>query len=194
MEVVRAARSRGLEFTCGVTINHLTLNENDIGAYRTFFKIRPPLRSEDDRLALVAAVRDGTVDVIVSSHDPQGEDVKRLPFAEAADGAIGLETLFAAALRLHHSEEIPLLVLLKAMTSRPAELLGLETGQLKKGAPADLIVVDIDQPWMVDRDKLRSRSKNSPFDEGKMQGVVRLTMVDGRIVFQCPVQDHSSAL
>ncbi len=184
MDVVRAARARGVKFSCGVSINHLTLNENDIGAYRTFFKVRPPLRGEDDRQALIAAVHDGTVDVIVSSHDPQGDDVKRLPFAEAADGAIGLETLLAAALRLFHNDEIDLSVLLKAMTSRPAELLGLPAGQLKKDAPADLIVVDLDQPWVLNRQNLRSRSKNSPFDESKMQGLVLLTMVNGQRVYQ----------
>jgi len=184
MDVVRAARQRQLKFTCGVTINHLTLNENDIGAYRTFFKIRPPLRSESDRSALVAALQDGTVDVIVSSHDPQGADVKRLPFAEAADGATGLETLISAALRLFHNGEVDLTTLLRAMTSRPAELLGLEAGRLQKDAPADLIVVDIDQPWVVNRENLRSRSQNSPFDESKMQGLVLLTMVNGKSVYR----------
>ncbi len=186
MDVVRVARARGLKFTCGVTINHLTLNENDIGAYRTFFKIRPPLRSEDDRMALVAALEDGTIDVIVSSHDPQGADVKRLPFAEAEDGAIGLETLLSAGLRLFHSGEVGLVQLLRAMTCRPAELLGLKTGRLQKDAPADLIVVDLDLPWVVNRENLRSRSQNSPFDESKMQGFVLLTMVDGRIVYEYP--------
>jgi dihydroorotase len=186
MDVIRNARARGLKLTCGVSINHLTLNENDIGAYRTFFKVRPPLRSEDDRRALVDALIDGTIDVIVSSHDPQGADVKRLPFAEAADGAIGLETLLAAALRLYHSGDVDLSVLLRAMTCRPADLLGLPTGRLQKGAPADLIVVDIDQPWVVDRENLRARSKNSPFDEAKMQGRVLHTMVAGETVYQYP--------
>ncbi len=186
MEIVRAARARNLRFTCGATINHLTLNENDIGSYRTFFKVRPPLRAEDDRKALVAALSDGTIDVIVSSHDPQGADVKRLPFTEAADGAIGLETLLSAALRLYHSGEVDLMVLLRAMTVRPAELLGLRSGRLTEGAPADIIVADINQPWVVDRDVLRSRSKNSPFDESKMSGRVLHTMVAGQTVYQYP--------
>ena len=188
IDVVRQARARGLQLSCSASINHLTLNENDIGPYRTFFKIRPPLRSEDDRIALVQALASGDIDVIVSSHDPQGADVKRLPFMEAADGAIGLETLLSAALRLHHNDDVSLLVLLRAMTARPAELLGLPGGRLEKGAPADLIVVDLGQPWIVDRDQLRSRSKNSPFDESKMQGRVLYTMVEGNAVYDYQAQ------
>jgi dihydroorotase len=182
--VVRAAKARSLPVTCGVSINHLTLNENDIGPYRTFFRLKPPLRSEDDRAALVRALAAGEIDVIVSSHDPQDADTKRHPFAEAADGAIGLETLLAAALRLTHSGEIGLLPLLKAMTANPAKLLGLPSGRLEKGAPADLVLVDLDQPWVVDKAQIRARSKNSPFDESKMQGRVLLTMVAGKPVYQ----------
>ncbi len=183
LAVVRAAKARGLPVTCGVSINHLTLNENDIGSYRTFFRIKPPLRSEDDRAAMVAALAGGEIDVIVSSHDPQDADTKRRPFAEAADGAIGLETLLAAALRLYHSGDIGLLPLLGAMTVRPADLLGLPSGRLAKGAPADLILVDLDQPWVVDKAQLLARSKNSPFDESRMQGRVLLTMVAGAVVY-----------
>ena len=148
--------------TCGVSINHLTLNENDIGPYRTFFRLRPPLRAEEDRTAMVRGLAAGDIDVIVSSHDPQDADVKRHPFAEAADGAIGLETLLAAALRLYHNEEIGLLPLLKAMTSNPAKLLGLNSGRLEKEAPADLILIDLAQPWVVDKALIKARSKNSP--------------------------------
>lgn len=184
VDVIRQARARGLKISCGASINHLTLNENDIGPYRTFFKVRPPLRAEDDRVALVNALAGGDIDVIVSSHDPQGADVKRLPFMEAEDGAIGLETLLSAALRLHHNDDVALMVLLRAMTARPAELLGLPCGKLEKGAPADLIVVDLGQPWIVDRQQLHSRSKNSPFDESKMQGRVLYTMVEGNTVYQ----------
>ncbi|HEX6001470.1 MAG TPA: dihydroorotase [Hyphomicrobiaceae bacterium] len=183
LAVVRAAKARGLPVTCGVSINHLTLNENDIGSYRTFFRIKPPLRSEDDRAAMVAALAGGEIDVIVSSHDPQDADTKRRPFAEAADGAIGLETLLAAALRLYHSGDIGLIPLLRAMTVQPASLLGLPSGRLEKGAPADLIVVDLDQPWAVDKAQLLARSKNSPFDESRMQGRVLLTIVAGAIVY-----------
>jgi dihydroorotase len=184
LAVIRHAKERKLPVTCGVSINHLTLNENDIGPYRTFFKIRPPLRAEEDRVAMVRGLAGGDIDVIVSSHDPQDADVKRRPFAEAADGAIGLETLLAAALRLYHNGEIQLLPLLRAMTINPARLLGLPSGRLEKGAPADLLLFDPDVPWVVDREQLRSRSKNSPFDESKMQGRVLRTIVAGKGVYQ----------
>jgi dihydroorotase len=184
MAVIRAAKARKLPVTCGVSINHLTLNENDIGHYRTFFKLRPPLRSEDDRMSLVRALAAGEIDVIVSSHDPQDVEVKRQPFAEAADGAIGLETLLAAALRLNHNDDVPLLAILRAMTINPARLLGLPSGRIEKGAPADLVLVDPGQPWVVDKALIRARSKNSPFDESKMQGRVLLTMVAGRTVYR----------
>ncbi len=184
LEVIRGAKRRKLPVTCGVSINHLTLNENDIGSYRTFFKVRPPLRREEDRLAMVKGLAAGDIDIIVSSHDPQDADVKRRPFAEAADGAVGLETLLAAALRLYHSGELPLATVLKALTSNPARLLGLHTGRLVKGGIADLIVVDIDEPWVVNKDSLRSRSKNSPFDEARLQGRVLRTLVAGETVYQ----------
>jgi dihydroorotase len=184
LAVIRDAKARQLPVTCGVSINHLTFNENDIGPYRTFFKVRPPLRAEEDRVAMVRGLAHGDIDVIVSSHDPQDADVKRRPFAEAADGAIGLETLLAAALRLYHNDEIGLLPLLRAMTANPAKLLELPSGKLEKGAPADLVLFDLDVPWVVDRALLRARSKNSPFDEGKLQGRVLRTMVAGKTVYQ----------
>ena len=180
---IRTAKAKGLPVTCGVSINHLTLNERDIGPYRTFLKLRPPLRSEEDRMAMVQGLVTGDIDIVVSCHDPQDVDVKRHPFAEAADGAIGLETLLAAALRLYHSEDISLVALLRAMTINPAKLLNLPAGKLEKGAPADLIVVDLGQPWVVDKAKLRSRSRNSPFDETKMQGRVLRTLVAGETVY-----------
>lgn len=186
LDIIRAAKAQKHPVTCGVSINHLTLNENDIGPYRTFFKLRPPLRGEDDRAALVRGLAAGDIDVIVSSHDPQDADVKRRPFAEAADGAIGLETLLAAALRLHHGEGISLMMLLRAITVAPARLLGLPSGRLEKGAPADLVLFDLGQPWVVDREVLRARSKNSPFDESKMQGRILRTMVAGETVYQYP--------
>ncbi len=184
LAIIRQAKARGLHVTCGVSINHLTLNENDIGSYRTFLKVRPPLRKEDDRAAMVNAVANGEIDTIVSSHDPQDADVKRRPFAEAADGAVGLETLLAAALRLYHSGEVALPTLLRPLTISPAKLFGLPGGRLQKGAPADIILVDLDEPWVVNKDLLRSRSKNSPFDEAKMQGRVLRTLVDGETVFE----------
>ncbi len=186
LDIIRAAKAAGLPVTCGASINHLTLNENDIGSYRTFFKVRPPLRGEDDRAALVRGLAAGDVDVIVSSHDPQDADVKRRPFAEAADGAIGLETLLSAALRLHHGDGVSLMMLLRAMTIAPARLLGLPSGRLEKGAPADLVLFDLGQPWVVDRELLRARSKNSPFDESKMQGRILLTVVAGETVYRYP--------
>ncbi len=187
LDVIRAAKNRGLRVTCGVSINHVTLNELDIGPYRTFFKIRPPLRREDDRSAMVEGVADGSIDVIVSSHDPQDADVKRRPFAEAADGAVGLETLLSAALRLHYgNEEVPLLTLWKALSTNPANLLGIKGGSLAKGEPADLVLVDLGEPWVVNKELLRSRSKNTPFDDSKMQGRVLRTVVAGETVFPFP--------
>jgi dihydroorotase len=190
LAVVRGAKARKLPVTCGVSVNHLTLNENDIGPYRTFFRVRPPLRAESDRMAMVRGIASGEIDVIVSAHDPQDTDVKRHPFAEAADGAIGLETLLAAALRLHHSGDVELVPLLKAMTANPARLLGLPAGRLEKDAPADIILVDLAQPWVVDKAHLRARSKNSPFDESKMQGRVLATMVAGRFVYEYGTAEH----
>ncbi len=184
LDVIRRAKDRGLAVTCGVSINHLTLNENDIGEYRTFFKLSPPLRSDDDRQAMVAGVADGTIDVIVSSHDPQDVDTKRHPFAEAADGAVGLETMLPAALRLVHSGDLDYVTLFRALAARPAEILGLEVGRLAPGAPADLIVVDPDMPWVLDPETLRSRSKNTPFDGAKFAGRVLRTLVAGRTVYE----------
>ena len=183
LDVIRAARAKGLPVTCGVSIHHLTLNENDIGAYRTFFKLSPPLRTEDDRRALVAGVADGTIDVIVSSHDPQSADTKRLPFAEAAFGAIGLETMLSAALGLYHNENMPLGRLVEAMSSKPAEILGLETGRLAPGAPADFALIDLNMNWTVEETQLRSRSKNSPQEDRTLEGRVIETVVAGRTVY-----------
>ena len=182
-DVVRAGKAKGLDITAGVSINHLTHNENDIGAYRTFFKMSPPLRDEDDRLAMIAAVADGTIDIICSNHDPQDVETKRHPWAEAEDGAIGLETLLAAALRLYHSEQVDLVTLLGAMTCRPADRLGLETGRLSKGAPADVTVFDPERPWVLEKSTIKSRSKNSPFEDARFSGRVLRTVVGGKTVF-----------
>jgi dihydroorotase len=184
LDVVRAAKARKLAVSCGVSINHLTLNENDIGPYRTFFKVRPPLRREEDRMAMVRGIASGDIDIIVSSHDPQDADTKRRPFAEAADGAVGLETLLSAALRLVNAGEVTLIALLRAMTINPARLLGLHSGRLAKGAIADLLLFDAGEPWVVNKDLLRSRSKNTPFDEAKMQGRVLRTVVAGETVYE----------
>jgi dihydroorotase len=183
LNAIRNARARKLNVTCGVSINHLTLNENDIGSYRSYFKMRPPLRPESDRQAMVDGLRDGDIDVIVSAHDPQDVDVKRRPFAEAADGALGLETLLPAALQLYHNGAVPLRPLLAAMTCRPAGLLGLPGGRLEIGAPADLALVDLDTPWRVDAAALASKSKNSPFDETVLQGRAIKSFVQGHCVY-----------
>ena len=184
LDIIRRAKAAGLSVTAGVSINHLTLNENDIGPYRTFFKLSPPLRGEDDRRAMVAGLADGTIDVIVSSHDPQDVDTKRHPFAEAADGAVGLETMLPAALRLIHAGDVDYLTLFRALATRPAELLGLEVGRLAPGAPADLIVIDPEVPWILDAEQLRSRSKNTPFDGARFEGRVLRTLVAGRTVYE----------
>ena len=183
VEAIRAAKARGLPVTCGVSVHHLVLNENDIGAYRSFFKLSPPLRSEDDRRALVAAVADGVIDVIVSGHDPQSADTKRLPFAEAAFGAIGLDTMLSAALGLHHNEGLPLSRLVEALSSKPAGILGLETGRLAPGAPADFALVDLNLSWTVEEDTLRSRAKNSPFEHRTLEGRAVETVVAGESVY-----------
>ncbi|MCR8726607.1 dihydroorotase [Frigidibacter sp. ROC022] len=176
------AKANGLDVTAGVSIHHLTLNEFDVGDYRTFFKVKPPLRSEDDRKAMVEAVADGLIDVISSMHTPQDEESKRLPFDEAASGAVALETLLPAALRLFHSGELTLPQLFRALSLNPARRLGLDAGRLAPGAPADLVVFDPDAPFVLDRFALRSKSKNTPFDGARMQGKVRMTLVAGEIV------------
>lgn len=180
---IARAKADGAKVTAGVSINNLSLNENDVGEYRTFFRLSPPLRAEDDRLAMVEALRDGTIDVIVSSHDPQDVDTKRLPFADAAEGAIGLETLLGAALRLHHNGDVPLLRLIELLSTAPARLFGLPGGSLAPGAPADLAIVDLDEPWVVREDDIRSRSKNTCFEGARLQGKVLQTLVAGRTVF-----------
>lgn len=183
-DAIRAGKKRGLDITAGVSINHLTQNENDIGPYRTFFKMSPPLRDEDDRQAMIAALADGTIDILVSNHDPQDVETKRHPWAEAEDGAIGLETLLAAALRLYHSEEVDLVTLLGAMTHRPADRLRIEAGRLSAGAPADVIVFDPDRPWVLEKSAIKSRSKNSPFEDARFSGRVLRTIVAGKSVYE----------
>jgi dihydroorotase len=184
VDIVARAKELGLPVTCGVSINNLALNENDIGDYRTFLKLSPPLRGEDDRQAMIEALAACVVDTVVSDHNTQDVETKRVPFGEAAPGAVGLETLLSAALRLVHAGQIPLPKLLRALSTRPAEILGLAGGRLAPGAPADVIVVDIDAPYVLDRAELRSRSKNSPFDEARLQGQVLKTFVAGRLVHE----------
>ena len=182
-EAIARARQTGGNVSAGVSINHLSLNENDVGEYRTFFRLSPPLRAEEDRLAMIEALKNGAVDLIVSSHDPQDVDTKRLPFTDAADGAIGLETLLAVALRLYHNGDVTMLRLIETLSTAPARLLGLEKGALAPGSAADMIVVDPHRPWVVEERKLRSRSKNTAFEGARLQGMVLQTLVAGRTVF-----------
>jgi dihydroorotase len=184
LKVLQRAKESGLPVTASASINHVTLNEVDVGPYRTFLKVTPPLRAEQDRLALVEALKSGLVDVVISDHNPQDVETKRLPFSEAAAGAVGLETMLAAALRLVHNGALDLATVLRAMSTRPAELLGLPAGTLRAGAPADVIVVDLDSPWVVDPAALRSKCKNTPFDESRFEGRVVRTIVAGRTVYE----------
>jgi dihydroorotase len=184
VEIVRRAKQDGLPVTCGVSVNNLVLNENDIGHYRTFCRLSPPLRHEVDRQAVVQALGEGVIDVVVSDHNPQDVETKRLPFAEAAPGAIGLETMLAAGLRLVHNGELSLTQLISAMSTRPAELLGLPGGTLRPGAVADVIVIDADVPWLLDPADLKSQCKNTPFDEARFTGRVVRTIVGGHTVFE----------
>jgi dihydroorotase len=186
VEVMRRAKAKGLPVSCGASINHLVLNENDVGAYRTFFKISPPLRKEDDRRALVEGLREGVIDVIVSGHDPQSDDTKRLPFAEAAFGAVGLDTLTAAVISLYHNENIALNRIIEACCEVPARLLGLSQGVLRPGAPADFCVVHPQLSWKVEPSTLCSRSKNSPFEHRTLEGRVLQTVVAGSVVYTAP--------
>jgi dihydroorotase len=179
------AKKNGHKVTAGTSIHHMTLNEFDIADYRSFFKITPPLRSENDRIAIIDAVNSGLIDVISSFHTPQDEESKRLPFETAAAGAVGLETLLPAGLQLFHNQAVSLGKLIRAMTLNPAILLGLPSGRINPGAPADLIVFDADIPFVLDRETLKSKSKNTPFDGHKLQGKVRRTIVAGKTVFEC---------
>jgi dihydroorotase len=183
LEVLRRAKDAGLNVTASASINHIALNENDVGPYRTFLKVTPPLRAEDDRKLLVEAVSKGLVDVVMSDHNPQDVETKRQPFADAAPGAIGIETMLSAGLRLVHNGELSLPALLRATSTRPAELLGLPGGTLRNGAPADVIVIDADEPWVLDPADLKSKCKNTPFDEARMLGRVVRTIVAGRAVY-----------
>ncbi|MEK9915387.1 MAG: dihydroorotase, partial [Paracoccaceae bacterium] len=177
------AKKNGHKVTAGTSIHHLTLNEFDIADYRSFFKLDPPLRSENDRLAIIDAVNSGVIDVISSFHTPQDEESKRLPFETAAAGAVGLETLLPASLQLFHNQSVSLAKLIKTMTLNPATLLGLPSGRITPGAPADLIIFDTDVPFILDRERLQSKSKNTPFDGHKMQGRVMQTIVNGKTIF-----------
>lgn len=183
LEAVVAAKARGLPITCGVAAHHLALNELDVGAYYTFRKVKPPLRSEADRAAMVEGVAAGEIDVIVSSHDPQAADTKRQTFAQSAFGAVGLETLLPAALGVYHDGRASLAHVLNTVTAAPAKLLKLDGGSLKIGAPADLVLFDPGEPFVVDPNALHSRARNTPFEGRKFQGRAAMTFAGGECVF-----------
>jgi len=183
LDAVAAAKQRGLPVTCAVSAHHLALNELDVGSYLTFMKVKPPLRSEADRAAMVEGVSNGLIDVIVSSHDPQAADTKRQPFAQAAFGAIGLETLLPIALSIHHNGRAGIGHVLKAVTATPAQILSLPGGRLARGAPADLVLFDPDVPVVIDPAQMHSRARNTPFEGRKFQGRVRMTFIGGECVY-----------
>ncbi len=185
LRAIEQAKERGLDITCAVSAHHLALNELDVGEYRTFFKTNPPLRAEEDRQAMVDGLSRGVIDIIVSSHDPQAPENKRLPFADATPGSVGLETLLPVALEHYHNGHVELGNLLRALTYAPAQRLGLPSGRLAPGAPADLVLIDLDKPIIFDASTLKSRSKNTPFDGRKLQGRVLRTVVGGKSVFEC---------
>jgi dihydroorotase len=184
IEAIRRAKAQRLPVTCDTAPPYFALNETAVGDYRTFAKLSPPLRSEDDRRAVVAGLRDGAIDAIASDHSPHDQDSKRLPFASAASGIIGLETLLPLSLELYHNGHLSLLDCLNAVTRAPAEILRLPAGILAVGAPADLLLFDLDRPWRISEKAFRSKSKNSPFDGRPVQGIATMTVVGGRLVFE----------
>ncbi len=183
VDAIRRAKARGLAVTCDTAPHYFVLNENEVGDYRTFAKVSPPLRSDDDRAAVVEGLADGTIDVIASDHAPHDQDSKRQPFALAAFGIVGLETLLPLSLMPHHNGHISLIDVLRRLTVAPAELLGLEVGRLAKGAPADLVLFDPDRPWRIDPDQFRSKSKNAPYEDMPVEGRALRTVVSGRTLF-----------
>ena len=184
VEAMRRAKERGLDVTCDTAPHYFSLNETSVGDYRTFAKVSPPLRSEDDRKAVVTGLADGTIDIIASDHTPSDQDSKRLPFAQAEDGIIGLETLLTLTLEPFHNGAISLLDALAKLTLNPARIFGLNSGRLKRGAPADLILFNPELPWRIAEEKLQSKSKNMPYDGRPVQGRVMETLVDGQSVYK----------
>ncbi len=182
IDAIRRAKKRGLHVTCDTAPPYFALNETAVGDYRTFAKVSPPLRSEDDRRAVVEGLRDGTIDAIVSDHAPQDQESKRLPFTSAASGIVGLETLLPLALELYHNGSVPLLRVLGALSQRPAEILRLPAGKLEPGQQADFVIFDLDKPWRIAVDAFHSKCRNSPFDGRPVQGAVLRTVVAGRVI------------
>ncbi len=183
VDVIKKYKNEGIKFSAGVSINNLSLNENDIGDFKTFMKVSPPLRKEDDRKALIKGIKDGYIDVIVSDHKPEDEESKRLPFAQAAEGSIGIETLLSLALELYHNQSLSLKKVIETITCNPARILKINKGNLKKGSDADLCIFDLNEPWKVDVSKLKSKSKNAAIENRKLQGKVLMTYLKGESVF-----------
>ena len=183
VEVIKKNKKNGKKFTTGVSINHLSLNDNDIGDFKTFLKFAPPLRSENDRKSLINAINSGLIDVIVSAHKPEDEESKRLPFAQAASGSIGVETLLPLALELYHNKSVDLLKLIELITINPAKILKIDKGTLKAGSDADICIFDPDKPWKVDTNKLKSKSKNAAIENRSLQGKVLMTFLKGQLVY-----------
>ena len=184
LEVIKQNKEIGKKFTVGVSINNLSLNENDIGDFKTFLKLSPPLRSEDDRIALVNGVKSGLIDVIVSDHTPEDEESKRLPFVQAATGSIGVETLLSLALEMYHNESLPLKRIIETLTMNPAKILKINKGSLKVGNDADICIFDLNKPWVVKADELKSKSKNTAIEDRKLQGKVIMTFLNGNLVYK----------
>jgi len=184
LEIIKDAKAKGLKFTVGVSINNLSLNDNDIGDFRTFLKLSPPLRSEEDRLALIQGVKDGLIDVIVSDHKPEDEESKRLTFQQAATGASGIETLLPLALELVHNGSCNLNLLIENLTSNPAKILGIRNGTLSIGSEADIAIFDLEKPWVFKRENILSKSKNTAIENRKLQGKVERTFINGKLVFE----------
>ncbi len=184
LEVIKKNKSNGKKFSVGVSINNISLNENDIGDFKTFLKLSPPLRLENDRRALVEGIKKGLIDVIVSDHTPEDEESKRLPFAQAATGAIGVETLLPLALELYHNESLPLAKIVECLTINPSNILKIKKGTLKKGFDADLCIIDLNKPWIVKAGNLKSKSKNTAIEDKKLQGKVLMTFLKGELVFE----------
>ena len=183
LNVIKKNKSNGIKFSTGVSINNLSLNQNDIGEFRTFLKLSPPLRSEEDRLSLIEGIKNDLIDVIVSDHIPEDEESKRLPFAQAATGSIGIETLLSLALELYHNDSLPLEKIIKCLTINPAKILKINKGTLKKGSDADLCIFDLEKPWMVKAENLKSKSKNTAIENRKLQGKVKMTLLNGEVVY-----------
>ena len=183
LNVIKKNKSNGIKFSTGVSINNLSLNQNDIGEFRTFLKLSPPLRSEEDRISLIEGIKNDLIEVIVSDHIPEDEESKRLPFAQAATGSIGIETLLSLSLELYHNESLPLEKIIKCLTINPAKILKINKGTLKEGSDADICIFDLEKPWVVKAEELKSKSKNTAIENRKLQGKVKMTLLQGEVVY-----------